>query len=420
MRILFTNNTLGARGGTELYVRDVALALLDRGHQPMVFTLEPGEVAAELIAAGVPVTDDLRQLPAFPSLIHGHHAIETTLAAAAFPAVPVLSFCHGPEAWQEAPCRLPNVTRWIAVDESCRRRLVEEENIPAKRVQVLLNFVDLARFSQRPPLPAKPGKALIFSNKMTIQHPVVLAISAACASRGIAVETCGLGFGRPAEFPGDVLRRYDLVFAKARCALEALASGCAVVLADHFGAGRLITTANFDEIRPLNFGFESMTMDATSEYLGAEIDRYDPADSAAVTLRIRSRASLMDTVDRLEEIYREASATSLPDFDPIHAAFDFWRFHLFLSKKPLSAMRRAPGRPFRLPVPPLDKPLDLVWSELCATHSEVSALRLTAMQTKLARREREIAALTAKITILQGGRNPEPARGWRKWLSGKY
>lgn len=35
MRILLTNNTLGLRAGSELYVRDVALALLSRGHEPI-------------------------------------------------------------------------------------------------------------------------------------------------------------------------------------------------------------------------------------------------------------------------------------------------------------------------------------------------------------------------------------------------
>ena len=36
LRILITCETLEARGGTELYVRDVALAMLRLGHTPLV------------------------------------------------------------------------------------------------------------------------------------------------------------------------------------------------------------------------------------------------------------------------------------------------------------------------------------------------------------------------------------------------
>jgi hypothetical protein len=55
MRVLFTNNTLAGRMGTELYVRDVAVALLKRGHQPIAYSTILGDVADELRAAGIPV-----------------------------------------------------------------------------------------------------------------------------------------------------------------------------------------------------------------------------------------------------------------------------------------------------------------------------------------------------------------------------
>ena len=47
--VLLTNNALAGRGGSETYIRDVALALLERGHRPVAFSLQLGEVAAELL-----------------------------------------------------------------------------------------------------------------------------------------------------------------------------------------------------------------------------------------------------------------------------------------------------------------------------------------------------------------------------------
>jgi hypothetical protein len=59
LRILFTSNALGPRGGSELFVFDLAVALRKRGHRPIAFSTVLGQVAEQLNAAGVPVIDDL-------------------------------------------------------------------------------------------------------------------------------------------------------------------------------------------------------------------------------------------------------------------------------------------------------------------------------------------------------------------------
>jgi hypothetical protein len=119
LSVLFTNNALGPRGGSETYVRDVALALLRRGHRPSAFSLVHGDVAAELRRATVPVVDDITRLGAPPDVIHGHHHLETLIAALAFPDTPVVNFCHGWLPWEEMPLHHPSVRRYVAVDEVC-------------------------------------------------------------------------------------------------------------------------------------------------------------------------------------------------------------------------------------------------------------------------------------------------------------
>src|SRR6185369_8159532 len=42
LRVLITNNTAAWRAGTELYVLDLATALLNRGHTPIVFSTHLG------------------------------------------------------------------------------------------------------------------------------------------------------------------------------------------------------------------------------------------------------------------------------------------------------------------------------------------------------------------------------------------
>jgi hypothetical protein len=83
------------------------------------------------------------------------------------------------------------------------------------------------------------------------------------------------------------LGEYDIVFAKARCALEALAVGSAVVLCDTVGVGPMVTTHEVDQLRLVNFGVRALRGDVDPDVLEREIARYDPQDAAEVSRRIR-------------------------------------------------------------------------------------------------------------------------------------
>jgi hypothetical protein len=338
VRVLITNNSLADRAGTELYVRDIALRLKEAGHTPVCFSLRCGEVAQELQDGGVQVVSFLSEKHGPFALIHGHHRIETTLAAMAFPRTPVVSFCHGPKAWPERPAFLPNVVHYAAVDEACRARLIEE-GVPPEQITLLLNFADTRRFTPRPPLPSVPRTALVFSNRASEQTHLPL-LRKACEACGISMEVIGQDSGRLADRPEDLLPHYDIVFAKARAAIEAMAVGCAVIQCDYFGAGGLITTARFDAIRPLNFGYLSMTEPLEIEYLCGQIRAYDPVDAASVSRRIRGEASLDSAFPKLLALYDRIAATPCPDFDPWEAGEEFLQKLVTDAKE---AASRLPG-----------------------------------------------------------------------------
>src|SRR4051812_40372726 len=122
MRVLLTNNTLNERAGSELYVRDVALCLLRRGHSPVAYSTQLGPVANELRAATVPVIDDLSLLAAPPDVIHGQHHVDAMTAMLRFPDVPAVYFCHGWLPWEEMAPLFPSVRRYVAVDDLCVER----------------------------------------------------------------------------------------------------------------------------------------------------------------------------------------------------------------------------------------------------------------------------------------------------------
>lgn len=318
LRILITNHFLRGRTGSELYVCELATNLLRRGHKPIVYSPQLGHTARELRAATVPVVDNLDAIGSAPYLIHGQHHVETMSALLRFPNTPAVFFCHGWLPFEETPPKHPRILRYVAVDDTCHDRLVSESGIAEERVEVILNSVDLGQFLQRTPLPAQPARALVFSNNAK-ETTHLGAIREACHRRGLSVDVIGLDAGNVASRPQDVLGQYDIVFAKGRCALEAMAVGSAVIVCDFMGTGPMVTTSEFDRLRRLNFGIRACREKIDAGVLEKEIGRYDPADAATVSQRIRSTAGRDSAIDQIvatyEEVISEFEADGRRDHD---------------------------------------------------------------------------------------------------------
>src|SRR4029453_5226790 len=121
LRVLITNVALAERTGSEMYVHDLSLALAARGHTPLVYTPQPGPLAADLAKRGVEVRGSLADFSAPPDIVPGQHTVPTISTLPPFPG---------------APARTPVVSNWVG----------------------------LSRFTPPPPLPAPPSRALLFSN----------------------------------------------------------------------------------------------------------------------------------------------------------------------------------------------------------------------------------------------------------------
>lgn len=308
LRILITNNTLDARAGTELYVYDLAVALLERGHQPVAYSNQLGQVASELRTACVPVIDQLDSLSVTPDIIHGHHHLEAMTAMLHFPHTPAVLFCHSWWYWQEMPVRFPRIGRYLAMNQPTYNRLTCEHGVPEEHVEWLPNFANLNRFQQRSPLPERPARALVFSNHAT-EVGYLSVIRAACERANLSLDVVGLGVGNVVSKPWEVLGEYDLVFASGRSALEAVATGTAVIVCNHFGLGPMVTAAEIDELRRFNFGsMATLGRPFDLDEVVAQIDRYSASDALAATKKIRAIAGLDATVDRLLDLYAEVIA----------------------------------------------------------------------------------------------------------------
>lgn len=304
LRVLLTNITLGSRTGTEINLRDLAVSLLHAGHRPVVYSPTLGAIADEIRAATVPVVSELAAVGSPPDVIHGHHHPQTMAALLRFPGVPAVFFAHDWNAWWDVPPRFPRIYRYVAVDDTLFDRLAFEQGLPPERLRVLLNAVDLSRFLPRGPLPPKPRRALLFSHTAS-RGQARRAVEEACRRLGIALEVTGAGAGRSTDRPQEVLPRYDLVFARGRCALEALAVGTAVVLCGVEGVGPLVTAAEMERLRRLNFGRRALADPLTADVLEREIGRYDAADAESASRRLREVAGLETATAEVVALYRE-------------------------------------------------------------------------------------------------------------------
>lgn len=289
MRVLIAGHSLGAIGGVQSYERDLAAWLLTRGHSPVVYATELGDAARQLNALTVPVVDDLNTITAPIDIIHGDSAIETMAALLHFPTTPAIFVCHGWEDLGRTTPRFPRILRYVAVDDTCADRLVTREGIAPEEISVLLNAVDVSVFRQREPLPIKPRRAVVFGN---LAHELTFlpAIRAACRQASIELDVVGAAAGTAEEHPESMLGRYDLAFAKAKCAMEAMACGLAVILCSDAGLGGMVRSPGFDRLRRLNFGIRTLQKPLTTETILAEIALYDAEDARRVSDRIRESA----------------------------------------------------------------------------------------------------------------------------------
>ena len=304
LRVLLTMCYLVHRTGAEMFTRDLALWLRRRGHAVTIFATAFGDMADELRHASIACITDMADMAARPDVIIGNTHHETVRALLHFHDVPVLTICHDRSNDHGRPAQFAQVVCHVAVDENCAERLVHEFGIARERIELIQNGVDLSRFLQRSALPARPRKALVFSNYAS--HDAQLEeVRAACMQRGFALDVIGSSSGNHLPDPASALGHYDIVFAKGRCATEALVTGNAVVVLDpSSGMGEMVTAATVAYARRWNFGRALMTRPITRENVGAELDRYDAEDAREAGAWMREHGGLDATLCALESCAR--------------------------------------------------------------------------------------------------------------------
>ena len=301
--VLITNIGYAWKSGTEVVVRDLAAGLVSRGRRVTIFSNTlGGDFVESSRQAGVAVVDQLDAITDPPDLIHAHHVLPSAEAFLRFPHAPAVMACHGSLAWHDEPLMFPQVLRYIAVDLACYERLISA-GIAPERVLTLYNAVDLKRIPPRPlPLSERPMRVAAFG-KAAVLAPMLNEL---CIANGYTFEVIGGHSGT--STPENELVGFDLIFATARAAIEALACGCAVVLADGRGCGGMVTNNDYARLRANNFGLRILTNPSSLVELAKAILAYDPADAAKISARVREDADLERLLDGVTSVHDEVLA----------------------------------------------------------------------------------------------------------------
>lgn len=313
MKILFTNHSLDALAGTESVIIDLAKEFKLRGHEVGVYSPKIGLASLILNEFNIPTWDNINEVQIQPDVIHGHHQA-AVIAATRFPTTPVVYVCHGVEPWVETPPNIPNIVIWIAVSNLTREKILEA--IPwAQNIEIIPNCFDSLKFIKKEiPRTEKPKKVALFGNHWKKLSLRTFKIKSACRFSGIhQIDLIGFGSKSQTSNPENLLPNYDLVFAVGRCATEAMASGCKVILADSHGIGGMVTPQEFDNLSRMNFALEATRKERLSiSAVTREIKKYSSFDSNEVAYLAHEKLSLKNIANHWEKIYSSARTAKIP------------------------------------------------------------------------------------------------------------
>jgi hypothetical protein len=303
MKIVICNIQMSTRTGTEIVTRDFALGLKKRGHEVTVLTGIDGELAAELRGKGVRVALEASAVSR-PDAVHIHHLDCALPLLGRYPEVPAIYICHDATTGHSYAASHPSIKAFFGVSTACRQRVADDLGVALEAISLLPNFVDLDAApmrSGRPPL--IPRRWLFVAEKFK-SEALYETLEALARRFHAKIDAVGPYSGRlVADLPALFLQ-YDLVFASARCAIEAAATGAGVMVCDPRGLSGFLTPRNWARWSEHNLGLGSFAAPPELPELTKALLHWNPWKAASVSRIVRQERSLDKGLDQLEALYQ--------------------------------------------------------------------------------------------------------------------
>jgi hypothetical protein len=246
MRFVLGNRLMTGAGGTEIHLVTVGEELLRLGHEVVAYAPEVGPFADFARDRGIAVIDRVRELPAECDVVFAQDSIVVYDLVERYPgAFTVFRICGDVYDFQSPP-QVEGMVDLVVVLSDRYERLARACAVetPVLRLRIP---VDIDRLVPIGDIRVRPGRAVVLGN----YGDRIEVVREAWERCGIEVVQVG---GAKQRFDiAAALEGTDIVVAKSRAALDAMACGRAVYLLDTFGGDGWVTPEAYPALEADHF-----------------------------------------------------------------------------------------------------------------------------------------------------------------------
>jgi hypothetical protein len=269
MDFVLANRILIHPGGTEVHLVTVGEQLMRLGHEVVLYAPELGPFADHARRRGLDVCGSLRELPEQCDVVFAQDGIVAYELAERYPeALSVFRICGDVYDFQLPP-QLEGVVDLVVVLSGRYERLAAAiaVSVPVVRLRVP---VDVNRLVPLGPLRERVERAVLLGNYPARDD----LVQSAWGPAGVDVRR--VGFTDHAYDVAEAIADADVVVAKSRAALDAMACGRAVYVLDVFGGDGWVTPERYPALEADHFAGQATERVLDAASLAADLAGYSP------------------------------------------------------------------------------------------------------------------------------------------------
>jgi hypothetical protein len=296
VRFVLANRLMTHAGGTETHLVTIGDQLLRLGHEAVIYSPELGPFADYARGRGLEVLDRLRELPDRCDVVLAQDGLVVYELAERYPrALTAFRVCGDVFDFQSPP-QVDGIVDLVVVLSDRYARLAQACPVKAPILRLRVP-VDIDRLAPIGAIRALPRRAVILGN-----YPDrIQAVKEAWEPRGVEVGQIG---GTQQRYDlAAALESVDIVVAKSRAALDAMACGRAVYILDTFGGDGWVTPEAYAAMEADHFAGQATDRVIGSAELERDLARYHPGMGTAnrdlVVQHHRARDHVIDLLAAL-------------------------------------------------------------------------------------------------------------------------
>src|SRR4051794_17964920 len=272
MRFVLGNRFMLHVGGTEVHLVTVSEALIRMGHESVIYSPELGPYSDYARRRGLDVVGELRNLPDECDVVLAQDRIVAYDLAERYPDALFLFRICGDVFDFQLPPQVEGLVDLTVVLSERYARVANTCAVKAPLLRLRIP-VDLDRLVSIGPIRARPRRAVMLGNYGDRYE----LVRAAWGSQGIEVGQIGLvKDARQSYEVASAVADADIVVAKSRAALEAMACARAVYVFDTFGGDGWVTPESYPLLEADNFAGQATERTIVESDLQRDLHDYDP------------------------------------------------------------------------------------------------------------------------------------------------